>query len=159
MKRLVLIRHSKSSWRHDGLMDEYRPLNERGYTDAIALGAILKKARLRPGRIVCSPAVRTYSTALIVARCLRLDIERITIDNRLYDSGIRDYLKVIKAQPASVNDLLLIGHNETISNLIEHFSGKETIQLPTSGYAIFRYSSENWSLIGKDFLELASVSV
>lgn len=138
-------------------MDEYRPLNERGYTDAITLGASLKKARIRPGRIVCSPSVRTYTTALIVARCLRLDIKRITIDNRLYDSEIRDYLKVIKAQPATDHDLVLIGHNDTVSKLVEHLSEKEAIQLPTSGFAVFQCHFENWSMIDKGRMELETV--
>lgn len=33
-KRLILIRHAKSSWDHPGLRDFERPLNERGLRDA-----------------------------------------------------------------------------------------------------------------------------
>ena len=43
MKRLILIRHSKSSWKDLSLTDFNRPLNGRGKSDGPLMADYLKK--------------------------------------------------------------------------------------------------------------------
>ena len=43
MKRLMLIRHAKSSWANPGLTDMERPLNNRGLRDAPAMAKYLRE--------------------------------------------------------------------------------------------------------------------
>ena len=67
MKRLVLIRHAKSSWKNPGLRDFDRPLNKRGKADAPEMGRRLAQRSLMPDRLLSSPAKRAIRTAEIIA--------------------------------------------------------------------------------------------
>ncbi|MCI0495238.1 histidine phosphatase family protein [candidate division KSB1 bacterium] len=71
MKRLILIRHAKSSWGDPGLSDLDRPLNNRGNQDAPFMGKRLKKEHnVKPDLILSSPAKRAIGTARIIAKAI-----------------------------------------------------------------------------------------
>ena len=42
-KKLILMRHAKSSWKFPELSDHQRPLNKRGIRDAPRMGSFAKK--------------------------------------------------------------------------------------------------------------------
>ena len=48
MKKLVIIRHAKSSWDDPFLNDHDRPLAERGLKDAPKMAKRLKKEKIHP---------------------------------------------------------------------------------------------------------------
>src|SRR5438477_578170 len=52
MKRLLLMRHAKSSWADASLADFDRPLNERGLKAAPLVGRFMRRRRLRPDLIL-----------------------------------------------------------------------------------------------------------
>ena len=58
MKRLLLLRHAKSSRDNPALEDRERPLNERGKEAAKQMGRLLREEGLVPDLIVSSTAVR-----------------------------------------------------------------------------------------------------
>lgn len=62
VKRLVLLRHAKSSWDDPTLDDRARPLNKRGRRSAKALGLWLKDIGITPDLTLCSDAVRATET-------------------------------------------------------------------------------------------------
>ena len=67
MKTLYLLRHAKSSKDNPDLKDFERPLAERGIGD---LPVIAERFKARKGNvdcIICSPAVRTKTTAKMFA--------------------------------------------------------------------------------------------
>lgn len=157
MKRIVLLRHSKSSWRYEGLADEYRPLNERGYSEAQTLSAQLKRSGFKADRVVASPSVRTYSTALILAKNSKVKLTDIHLDDRLYETGLKEHLEVIRSQPEAVIGLVIVGHNDTISRIATWLSGSDTVMLPTSGYALLESSADSWKRIKKGSCRLVSI--
>jgi phosphohistidine phosphatase len=62
MRRLILMRHAKSSWADPGQRDLDRPLNKRGRHAAGALGAWLKRRGYAPGHALVSTARRAQET-------------------------------------------------------------------------------------------------
>ena len=62
MKTLLLLRHAKSSWKHDDLDDHDRPLNKRGKRDAPKMGDLIAAEKLLPDLIVSSTARRARMT-------------------------------------------------------------------------------------------------
>ena len=50
MKRLLILRHAKSSWGNASLPDWERPLSERGITDAPRVGELLRERGLETYR-------------------------------------------------------------------------------------------------------------
>lgn len=62
MKKLILMRHAKSSWEYPDLDDHARPLNRRGQKSAKALGDWLRTNGHLPDQILCSTSERTRQT-------------------------------------------------------------------------------------------------
>jgi phosphohistidine phosphatase len=67
MKRLMLMRHAKSSWDQPDLPDFDRPLNKRGKRDAPLMARRLCELGEKPDLILSSPAERAIRTAMVVA--------------------------------------------------------------------------------------------
>ena len=66
MKRLLLLRHAKSSWHDPALTDFERPLNRRGRAAARAIGDYLVRNDLLPDLVLCSAAQRTRETLAFI---------------------------------------------------------------------------------------------
>src|ERR1700753_1071269 len=85
MRRLLLLRHAKSSWSEPGASDHQRPLNRRGQEAAPRIGAYLKRHKLVPDRVLCSTARRTRETWDLVAAEMRATPETAYVE-RIYDA-------------------------------------------------------------------------
>jgi len=146
MKSLWLIRHAKSSWSLNDLNDSLRPLNERGYRDAMNVSARLKSSGVLPDLMVTSFAVRAYTTAVIFAKQFNYPTQQIQIVDRLYESSTADYLKTISELPDQTATVFLFGHNPIISDTVAVLSGAEGIELPTTGIAKIAFKRDTWRL-------------
>jgi phosphohistidine phosphatase len=140
MKRLYLIRHAKSSWSEPGLDDFHRPLNHRGEKDGVAIAKRLAAAGIRPDLIVASPAVRTKKTARFMAEETGYDVDAIQYDNKLYLGSFSYHCQMIAILLRQVDELFLVGHNGTITELAEHLSGHVLGNVPTCGVVALQYS-------------------
>jgi phosphohistidine phosphatase len=141
MKKLFLIRHAKSDWTNPELIDIERYLNERGYNNANMMAARLN---LTPDLIITSPAIRAISTALIFARHLKYNVNKICIKQELYESSVRDYLNVISAIDNTYNTVLIFAHNPTISDITQHLTQTLPTELPTCAIAGISFDVTDW---------------
>jgi len=108
-KRLILLRHAKSSWADPGQSDHDRPLNKRGRKSAKAIGKWLKELGVGPDTILCSDAARTVETH----KRLKIDGElQLRPDLYLAESG--QILNVL--QDAKGDCVMLIAHNPGIGD-------------------------------------------
>ena len=62
MKRLVLIRHGKSSWKDPALSDLKRPLKKRGERNAGEMARRFRALGLNVEQLYMSPALRVTQT-------------------------------------------------------------------------------------------------
>lgn len=140
MPTLLLLRHAKSAW-PPGVPDPLRPLNDRGRRDAPAAGQLL--AERAPVQLaLVSPAVRAEQTyELAVAELAERPPTRI--DERIYEAHAGDLLEVLGSVPATVERVLLVGHNPGIESLALHLAAPEADvgyedlvrKFPTAGLA------------------------
>ena len=145
MKTLYLMRHAKSSWSFDELRDNERPLNDRGREDAPRMGQALAKRDIHPDLLVSSPAVRAQSTAVLVARELDYDRERIQIEPAIYQADLDTLLEIIRALPDEAESVLLTGHNPTISDVANYLSPSPlSEEMPTAAVVCLRFDTEKW---------------
>jgi phosphohistidine phosphatase len=140
MKMLYLIRHAKSSWAEPGLDDFQRPLNQRGKTDGVAMAKRLAAAGIRPDLIVASPAVRAKKTARFMAAGTGYDQDAIQYDKNLYLGSLSYHCRLIATLFEQVEVLFLVGHNNTMTELAEHLSGRTLGNVPTCGVVALEYS-------------------
>src|SRR6266480_4882827 len=110
MKTLLLLRHAKSSWKQPELADHTRPLNKRGKKTAPRMGALLQDEDLIPDLIICSSAVRAYTTALLVAKACSY-MGEINQTRSLYLAEPEDYVEVLRQVAEKHMRVLVVGHN------------------------------------------------
>ncbi|MEO1140453.1 MAG: histidine phosphatase family protein [Pseudomonadota bacterium] len=108
MRRLVLMRHAKSSWDDPRMEDHDRPLNGRGKRSAKALGDWLRKKNIFVDQALVSSSERTRETF----RRLKIECDRTYLD-RLYHAGPDDMMDVLKG--AVGQTVLMLGHNPGIA--------------------------------------------
>jgi phosphohistidine phosphatase len=149
MKRLLIMRHSKSSWKNAHLADMDRPLNERGKRDAQWTGQQLKKRRENPDLILCSPAKRTRSTAKRIAGELEYPTDSIQTDDRIYQNKLAMLLSVLKELDDQRQSVMLIGHNPSITELIGFLKRENIEDAPTSAVAACELDIDKWSQLEK----------
>jgi len=142
-RRLVLVRHGKAALSSGTDFD--RPLTARGARDAPAVGRYLADQGLVPHRIVVSPARRASQTWDLAAPELTATTAAFP-DARLYNNTLADVLAVVRATPADIDTLVLVGHNPSIATfaaLLDDGTGRPTARddlaqkYPTSGVAVF----------------------
>ncbi|ARS36752.1 SixA phosphatase family protein [Pontibacter actiniarum] len=154
MKTLYILRHAKSSWEFDELSDHDRPLNKRGRHDAPLMGQELASRGVEPGLIISSPAVRAISTATLVGKELDYDADDIVVDTRVYGANEEDLLEVVQSAPAEIGTLLLVGHNEAVSDFANLLSPEPVPSMATTGVTGLQFNCDSWYDIAKDNAKL-----
>jgi len=111
-RRLYLLRHAKSSWKHPELADHDRPLAGRGRSAAVAMADYMAEQKIVPELVLCSTAVRTRETyERIEAGLARAPVR---YERRLYGASADDLLECLRGVPDEVRSVLMIGHNPAI---------------------------------------------
>ncbi len=147
MKRLVLIRHAKSSWEFN-VNDIERPLSKRGINDANLMTKIFKELSINVQHIYSSNSTRTLQTSEIFIENLKLS--KIPFDKsiELYDFSGLKVESFIKKIDSNLNSVMIFSHNNSCTNLLEKFTGNYK-HVPTCGILIFDFDVSLWSEINK----------
>ncbi len=157
MKRLVLLRHAKSSWSEDGLPDSERPLSGRGERDAPRMGARLRDRDIRPDLVLSSHALRARRTAALIARTLDYPEDGLRLDARLYLATPLEILAVVAEQADAVDCLLVVGHNPGLTELTNLLlPDLDLANLPTAGTVVVDCATGRWAEIRDAQRELVS---
>lgn len=165
VKKIVLVRHAKSSWGLD-VDDHERPLSGRGRRDSLAVGAYLHERDLHPDLVACSTAARAQQTW---HRAVKggASAKQVMLEDDIYEAWVPELLKVIRKTPEDVATLMLVGHAPGIPDLVNKLgdrSGKKNLwaaldtKFPTSGIAVLNYSGE-WCDLSKESASLESFDV
>lgn len=146
MRRLVLMRHAKSSWGDPGLDDHDRPLNKRGKRSAKALGDWLRKQTIVVDEALVSSSARTVETL----QRLGIDCDRQVLD-QLYHAGSGDMLKALKAR-ATGQTVLMLGHNPGIAwfardLMLAQPDHPRFEDYPTGATLVARFDIDDWNAL------------
>ncbi len=143
MKTLLLLRHAKAEKEILGQADFDRALSKRGIRDAHHLAEKLLSLQKNIDLIVSSPALRTAQTAQIIAERLQYP-SVIEWDKKLYHASAKGIQDVILETDSTINTLLLVGHNNGLSELaFDYFAGLIDY-LPTCGLLALQIDTDNW---------------
>ena len=142
MKKLILVRHAKSSWEFD-ISDHGRPLNSRGLKNADMISHNLK-SQINPDLIVSSEAVRAKTTAEIFIKNLNFSLEKFNLNNDLYDFSGESLIRVIKNCNDTIDELMIFGHNNAITNFVNSFGDLTIDNVPTCGVTIITFEINSW---------------
>jgi phosphohistidine phosphatase len=109
---LWLLRHAEAA---EGRPDEARPLTERGIEQARTAGAALARLGVHLDSCLSSPKRRAVETAQLA--CEPLVVEVVTekaIAGSSYDP---------ERLAAGLGDVMLVGHNPSMSNVLRDMTG------------------------------------
>jgi phosphohistidine phosphatase len=115
-RRLMLLRHAKSSWDDSAVPDEQRPLAPRGQRAVGLLEQHLRATRLSVGLVLCSPARRTRDTWDGVRAGLRSAPE-VQFEPAVYGAGADELLEIVRRVDSRHTAVLLVGHNPGLEEL------------------------------------------
>ncbi len=151
MKKLILLRHAKSSWDDPGLDDHDRVLNRRGKAAVPVIGGWLSSRRHIPDLVLCSSAVRTRQTIDGLRKAIA-GIPAPIIEADLYHASPERMLERLRALPRTCSTVMLVGHQPGIGSLTRQLAdGTETRRcrrafehFPTAAAAVLELTADDW---------------
>jgi phosphohistidine phosphatase len=152
MRRLLLLRHSKTERPEPGERDRDRKLMPRGRADAPIIGAYMARHRLVPDLVLMSPAQRTVETWALVGAAFS-KAPRVVKDDRIYNAGTQALADLIRETDNARRSLLVVGHNPGLHDLATELIGSGDVEareslnekLPTSGLVVIDFAFDDWS--------------
>ena len=145
MRRIILLRHAKSSWDDPRLPDIARPLNKRGLRDAPEMGRRFKRRGITPAAILSSNATRAITTARLVAGEIGFPAASIRELPDLYLASPGTIVALLAREAENCTDLVLIGHNPGLSELADHITDASIDNLPTCGAFAASFNCSSWA--------------
>jgi phosphohistidine phosphatase len=156
MRRLMLLRHSKTENDAPSGRDQDRRLDNRGRSDAAEIGGWIARHPPFPGLVLVSPAIRAHQTWEIAWEAIKdlVPVPQVELVPDLYGADPAQLLQTIRdASSADPKRLMLIGHNPGMHELALALAGSGdgaarkalADNLPTSGLAVFDFEIDDWA--------------
>jgi phosphohistidine phosphatase len=156
MRRLMLLRHSKTENDAPSGRDQDRRLDNRGRSDAAEIGGWIGRHPPFPDLVLVSPAIRAHQTWEIAWEAINelVPEPQVELVPELYGADPAQLLQTIRdASAADPKTLMLVGHNPGMHELALALAGSGDAagrkaladNLPTSGLAIFDFEIDDWA--------------
>jgi phosphohistidine phosphatase len=161
MKKLLLMRHAKSSWEDPALTDHDRPLTPRGRKGAALIAKYLRGKGLEPSIVLCTSATRARET-LEQLRPSLSDSTIIKIEPRLYSASSKELMTRIRRLSQASPSVLVIGHNPAMQELVltlipkDRKSDAVREKFPTAALAVLDVPIDEWRLLKPGEASVAS---
>ena len=156
MKRLLIIRHAKSSWDQPHLSDFERPLNNRGKRDLPDMATRLADLDLKVDAFISSPANRALTTAIGHAKALGYKEEQVIQKRELYHASASTIRKIVADVEDRHDTVAIFGHNPGLTDVINDLSNFYLDNLPTCAICGIEFEIDKWNEIlhrtGRKFL-------
>lgn len=148
--KLHLLRHSDTEDFAITGVDFDRNLTSSGRARAEKMGLYLNDQLSRKIAVYCSSSNRTRETAAIIQSTF--GYRNIQHKDELYHANLSQLLKFVN-QLEDHGPVLIIGHNEGITDLVNHLSGENTY-LDTCNYVCIDLNVTNWKEVSGNLGQL-----
>ena len=163
-RRLLLLRHAKAE-HPDLIADIQRPLSLVGRRQSATVGAALASDDLVPDLVLCSSSVRTRQTWELARGSLGADPEVRFLED-LYYAGSSALVELVRAVPAHVRTVLVVGHEPTMSQAAVLLAGpgsdpttlaRVRVGVPTASWSLLEV--DGWDALGRASASLRRLAV
>lgn len=152
MKHLLIMRHAKSSWSDENLVDIDRPLNQRGRLASVLMGQWISELDLAVDHVLLSPALRVQESWENVHPMLPKTERVVESKERIYMGRPDDMLTLLRDLPSQSDVCLMIGHQPGLSALVRRMTGgtassasRSFSHFPTAAVALLKLDIDEWS--------------
>ena len=142
VRRLIVMRHAKSSWKDPNLDDHERPLNKRGRGDAPMVADAIFDRGWIPDLILVSSSKRTLQT--LEGMSHRMGKAPFEVRSGIYHATVIDLMEEL-GDMLDNGTTMIIGHNPGSEILVNHLSG-EWHTMPTATAVLLLHSGSSWSV-------------
>ena len=142
MKKLLLLRHAKSSWDKPDCDDHERPLNERGERDSFTMARFLADNDEGLDVIYSSTAVRALDFAQVISELC--DITLVP-ELSFYTFDEDELMEILRSLPDSVSKVAVVAHNPAVTQLVNRLTDAELENVPTAGLASIQCDVDIWA--------------
>ena len=162
MKRLLLIRHAKSSWDDPALADRDRPLAPRGRKAAERIAEHLGGSDATIDLVLCSSSRRTRETLQRLSAAF--GEAEVLVEDALYGASAGDLLDRLHDVPDIVGGVAVVGHNPGIQDLTIELArdgphvGRALKKFPTAAVAVLEFDAP-WSRLAHGYARLVDFTV
>ena len=153
MKRVLLMRHAKSSWKDTAVPDHDRPLAGRGKRAAKAMGRYMRDERVAPALVLCSTARRARETLARIEPGMAR--HSVRVERQLYGASADALLERLRRVPDTFDSVLMIGHNPGLQELALYLAAPSAerdelgAKYPTAALATLEVSAESWRAVDR----------
>lgn len=133
------------------MKDFDRPLTKRGEADAKLVGGHLRMQHISPDVTISSPAMRARETTKIFLKGSKRKHKPV-YDDRIYDAGVHQLLRVVYEIDNAASTALLVGHNPGFEALLSSLTG-QVRSLPTASLACIEFPTTKWSEVERGKLK------
>ncbi len=144
MKTLYLVRHAKSSWKHD-VDDHKRPLKNRGERDGRLVSKKVNAEIDPPQKIISSDATRALATAEFFKNALEISDANFENNHELYDFSGQNVMRIIKSLDDDLDTVMLVGHNHAFTSVVNMLGNRYIDNVPTCGFVMLQFDEKKWS--------------
>ena len=155
MKKLILLRHAKSSWENN-LLDRDRPLSEKGVS---TLNRVINGSReifSSSDVVFVSPANRALHTASIMINLTKISFKKLIVVEALYTFNHIDIINFIKKVDNTYNQVIIVGHNPAFTSTANFFSLNKDYYMSTSSWVKIEFQTNDWTKIDKGISSFGS---
>ncbi|HOK61205.1 MAG: histidine phosphatase family protein [Tenuifilum sp.] len=143
-KTLLILRHAKSSWAEADKADKDRALKAKGISDIVNTARAIAPKVQGLDLIITSSANRAVHTAILFAETIGFPHDKIRIEPMVYQADERELVEMIKSLPDEYKSVMVVGHNPTLTYLVNTFVANRIHELPTSGLVGVKFDINSW---------------
>jgi len=142
-KRLIIMRHAKSSWTSGAATDHQRPLNKRGRNAAPLVGARLRDLGWIPDLVIASDSQRTRETWQRMQAEFPDSIEE-RFNSDFYHGGLADIANACARLTNDISTVLVLGHNPGWEGAVAELAG-QWVRMTTANAALLESDIDGWA--------------
>ena len=143
MKSIYLVRHSYTEYSYNK-PDTERKLTQEGFQRIDEQMAKLKLKSAFVDIIISSSALRAKQTAQEIKKQLKLEQEILYLDWLYENYTTQDLLDYLQSLANTINSVMLIAHNPTISVMASNFNHSQNYMFMPCALLKLDFGIEHW---------------
>jgi len=143
MKSIYFTRHSFAENTYSK-PDFERQITQEGFKRIESQSLLINKLDFKIDLILCSSAKRTVQTAQYLKEKLKIEKNIIQLDWLYEDYPTHKFLELIQKQDNTIQSLMIVAHNPTISIMATNFNNYENYDLMPAGVIKMDFDVQDW---------------
>lgn len=144
------MRHAEAAPKLSRQDDRSRELTQLGVKHALHMGAWFLENNINLELIACSSALRAEQTAHLIAEGMKLDNQRILVEDVLYEASVRQLLDYVNNLEDGYQNVMIVAHNPAISYLAEYLTKADIGDMTPGAATIIRFDLGSWKLVSEN---------